>query len=468
VVPAFNEANVRHLLRRTEFGERDRRITELLATGSMAAAVDDVLAVAPPAPPRAFASNLDYQQDAELNHDWFNRMAYDSPRPMQERMAFFWHGHFCSEFYKAGGGAPMRDQLQIFRVNALGNFRLLARAVSSQVAMLRYLDNNLNRSSSPNQNFARELMELFVVGVGTYNERDVEAATAAWTGYADDAAHNVVWHPEWHDGSTVKSFLGRAINAGGDARTHGIETIDVMLTSGIVPNDAPSVVHRGRFTRDVAAEFLSRKLWRNFAGGTDSTAAIAAMSAALKTSDFAITPWVRAMLLHDDFYSADSLDGLVRSPVDFLVAMLRTTGQRSENITPLWLAEAMGQRLLSPPDVSGWHGNESWVNASAMDARARAADEILSGCSRGYWGATGLLEFAGGSISLAEISARDSSGTPIMSNEEFLNRVLSLMGVRLSAETRDAILSGFLRLASVWERNLVVQLILASPEFQMA
>ena len=113
-------------------------------------------------------------------------MAYDSPRPIQEKMAFFWHGHFCSS--SEGGCAElMREQIDLFRGHGLGNLRTLATTMSTQVAMLRYLDNNENRKTSPNQNFARELMELFLLGVGNYTEADVEAATAAWTGHTDDS-----------------------------------------------------------------------------------------------------------------------------------------------------------------------------------------------------------------------------------------------------------------------------------------
>ena len=110
-------------------------------------------------------------------------MAFDSPRPLQEKMAFFWHGHFCSEFGKVGDAEQMRLQIDLFRKNGLGNVRDLAKPMSTQVAMLRYLDNNQNKKTSPNQNFARELMELFLLGVGNYTEADVEASAAAWTGH---------------------------------------------------------------------------------------------------------------------------------------------------------------------------------------------------------------------------------------------------------------------------------------------
>ena len=111
----------------------------------------------------------------DLTHFWLDQMAHDSARPFQERMAFFWHGHFCSEFGKVGSSMLMREQIDLWRREGLGNIRSLATTMSTQVAMIRYLDNNQNKKSSPNQNFARELMELFLLGVGNYTEADVEA-----------------------------------------------------------------------------------------------------------------------------------------------------------------------------------------------------------------------------------------------------------------------------------------------------
>ena len=126
-----------------------------------------------------FTEVENWQRGEELTHFWLDRMAHDSPRPIQEKMSFFWHGHFCSEFSKVGSADLMAEQIDTFRYGALGNLRTLATTMSTQVAMLRYLDNNQNKQTSPNQNFARELMELFLLGVGNYTEADVEVATAA-------------------------------------------------------------------------------------------------------------------------------------------------------------------------------------------------------------------------------------------------------------------------------------------------
>ena len=202
-------SDIEHLVRRTEFVARPARVQYLLGLGTIEAAVADILNVPADPASAAFTQPENWQRGEQLTHFWLDRMAHDSPKPIQEKMGFFWHGHFCSEFGKVGSAELMREQIDTFRYGALGNLRTLALEMSTQVAMLRYLDNNQNRQTSPNQNFARELMELFLLGVGNYTEADVEAATAAWTGHTDQwDTDQYVWRADWHDGSRSR-FLGR-------------------------------------------------------------------------------------------------------------------------------------------------------------------------------------------------------------------------------------------------------------------
>jgi uncharacterized protein (DUF1800 family) len=348
--------------------------------------------------------------------------------------------------------------------------------MSTQVAMIRYLDNNQNKKSSPNQNFARELMELFLLGVGNYTEADVEAATAAWTGHSDQWDDQIApyrWRPEWHDWSP-KDFLGRRINTDGDPGAwpgHGPETIGVILGDGVVPAGADNVANRGRPTRAVAAEFLSRKLWTSFATDTPPPPAVmGAMRDALLAADFAVRPWVTAMLTHPDFYTEAVMRGLVRTPVEFVVALLAAAGQRSRDADMTWLMEAMGQRLLYPPNVSGWRPNGYWVNASAMEGRARTAQQMNWAASRDYWkGDDGPIMLAGGSIMRSEITARTPwpESQPVLSGAALVARLLELMRVQLSPAATAEIVR-YADGATVWERNQAVLLIMLAPEMQMA
>jgi len=261
----------------------------------------------------------DWDMSSEYARYWIDLMVY-SPKPMQERMALFWHGHFVSSMRKVGMAEPMRQQIDLFRAEGLTNLRTLTKKMSLQVAMLKYLDNYVNRNTSPNQNFARELMELFLLGVGNYTEADVEASSRAWTGHSyDSTTKTYLWRPTWHDGAR-KSFLGVTINRGTDATLHGPETIDVMMGSGIVPSTATNVANRGRRTREVLAEHISRKLWSEFAGTTAPAAVSTAMRSTAISSNFSLTPWLTTMLTRPEFYAADVKAGLVRSPIASTVA----------------------------------------------------------------------------------------------------------------------------------------------------
>ncbi|MEY2958941.1 MAG: hypothetical protein RLZZ01_1509, partial [Actinomycetota bacterium] len=355
-----SRSDIEHLLQRTEYVARPDRVATLTDLPSLEHCVDDVLAVPTDPPSVEFLAPEDWQRGIELTHFWLDRMAHDSPRPIQEKMAFFWHGHFCSSRDKVGSNVLMREQIDLFRTAGLSNFRDLAIEMSTQVAMLRYLDNNQNIATSPNQNFARELMELFVLGVGNYTEADVEAATAAWTGHTDRwDTDEYVWRADWHDGSP-KWFLGRRINVDTPPERHGAETIQVMLGSGAIPLDAPNVAQRGRDSAAVAAEFLVRKLWTEFAGTVVPPDVLSGLRDVALANDFDLIPIVRALLLRPEFYSEEVRSGRVRTPVEFVVGCLAATGARSVDATPVWLMDGMGQRPLFPPNVAGWKHNGAW------------------------------------------------------------------------------------------------------------
>jgi uncharacterized protein (DUF1800 family) len=455
------QADIEHLLRRTEFVARPARVAQLSAL-TLEAAVDNILSV-PVNPGSASLTHTEnWRRGEQLTHHWLDRMAHDSPRPIQEKMGFFWHGHFCSEFGKVGSAALMQEQIDGFRSGALGNLRTLAKTMSRQVAMLRYLDNNQNRRTSPNQNFARELIELFLLGVGNYTEADVEAATAAWTGHTDNWQTGAyVWRSDWHDSST-KSFLGRTINNGGDATLHGAETIDVMLGTGTVPIGAKVVANRGRPSREVAAEFLSKKLWIEFAGTDPSGPVLGALRDALVADNFEIRPWLRTLLLRPEFYTAAVKQGLVRSPVEFVVALLVATGRRSSEATPLWLMEGMGQRPLFPPNVSGWKHNSYWVNASAMAKRTETVRSIVWRSMTGYWGGDGVIHLANGTIARTDVQTTwaDDPGRVLT---EFLDKT----DITLSTRSYNALLA-FATGGPSWERSDLFHLIMLAPELQVA
>jgi uncharacterized protein (DUF1800 family) len=457
---ALSAADIEHLLRRTEFVARPSRVAELSGL-DRAAAVDNVLAVAADPGVTTLTAPSSWQRGEEYTHFWLNRMAHDSARPIQEKISLFWHGHFCSELSKVGEARLMQEQIDLFRREGMGSVRPLAKKMAVQVAMLRYLDNNDNRKSSPNQNFGRELMELFLLGVGNYTEADVEASTAAWTGHTDNWETDAyVWRGDWHD-NNPKQFLGRTINVGGDPQRHGDEVIDTILGNGIIPKG-----HTGWAAKDVAAEFLSNKLWTFFAGTTPSPQVLQHLRQVAVANDFNVLPWVRALLVHDEFFTVSTKQGLVRSPIELVVALLVATGRRSEQVTPLWLMEGMGQQPLYPPNVSGWKHNGYFVNASAMAQRTRCAQSFFWRMMDTYWDTSGpdagQVVLPGGTVTKAQVT-----GSSPMPPNQLVDTLLSNMRLTPTTTSRNA-LYAFAQAVSKWSRMELLLLMLLMPELHTA
>jgi uncharacterized protein (DUF1800 family) len=425
-----------HLLRRTEYVAKPARMTELSAA-TRAEAIDNVLAVSPT--PVALPTYIDHDIDGEGYQQWvfavqwwIDRMV-DSPKPMQERMTFFWHGHFCSSWDKVSSARAMMAQNKLFRDQAFGNFRALTQAMSVQPAMLWYLDNVENVRTSPNQNFARELLELFTLGVGNYTEDDVTAAARAWTGHGiDHTTENYVFKPTQHD-NDPKTFMGVTRNFDGP----GI--VDFLLSENAT-------------TKLIACKFLTKKLWEYFAHQQPSQLLVDELAQVLFDNDMAILPWVRAMLLRDEFYSTEAKQGMVRSPIEYVVALMFHTGYRGAALNPQWYVDGMGQVPFNPPNVAGWKHNGYWTNSSLFGARADFARGIT-------W-------------RLRQQNANEvaEGRTPA----EAVDLVASMFGLDLSATTRQALLD-YCAVQRTnepwigwWESTNLLTMAMMTPEMHLA
>lgn len=426
-------ADIIHLLRRTEFVARPARVDALVPL-SYDDAVEDVLSVTASDVEVPIPSDLDVHRDGGANwpqyqaavHWWFERMVRHSARPVQEKMTFFWHGHFCSDWGKVFDTRAMMRQNALFRRHALGNVRDLAQAVSVQPAMLKYLDNAQNTRRSPNQNFARELLELFLLGVGNYTEADVEAATAAWTGHNIDwSTGEYVFRPDRHDAGT-KAFLGRT------GAWDGPDIVDLVL--GFHPGgDAVVAVgpNAGLPAKVVAARFLSRKLWEAFASERPASDIVNALGDVLVANGFEIRPWVAAMLRHPAFRSDAVRRGLVRTPTEYVVALLYASGLSASTVNPEWFTGDMGQAMFRPPNVSGWRTNGYWVTTSAMAARAAFASHVRWKLTDGRTDTTALVLRAGSWRWKADLDAM-SAGT-------LVDTFATAFDLELSANSRTAL-----------------------------
>lgn len=362
-------ADTRHLLRRCEYIARPERVSELRPL-SRTEAVDNVLAgldrgsLTIPPGLTTHRQPGNWKQYVEALWWWMDRMV-SGPSPFTEKLTFFWHGHFTSDWGTVFHTPSMVNQHATLYANAAGNVHTLAQQISVDPAMLAYLDNARSRRRSPNQNFARELLELFTIGNGNFTEGDVEAATAAWTGHNLDSRdeRRYVFRPEHHDSST-KTFMGVTRNFDGP------DIIDQLF------RDNPTA-------RRLCARFLSRKLWEYFAYPSPDAEIVDALAEVAIANRFEVVPWMRALLDRDEFWSTHARTNLLRTPVDYTVAVMAHLRIDCATARPEWWMHDMGQIPFRPPNVSGWPNNESFINTSASSARANLARYVTWQVTKG-------------------------------------------------------------------------------------
>ncbi len=283
---------------------------------------------------------------------WANRMLAAN-RPLEEKMALFWHGHFATSEEKVRDYRKMLKQNELFRAQGTGNFRDLLIGVAQDPAMLAFLDAGVNVKGAPNENFAREIMEMFSMGVGNYSETDIREAARAFTGW-NFVDLDFVVVPERHD-DTIKTVLGK--RGGFD----GVDVIDVILA------------------QPVASEYVSSRIYRYFARQDLSPELRAQLGARLRESHYEIAPLLETIFLSRDFYSPASMATHIKSPVELVISTYKKMGLTEVPGVPDFndLTEALGQKLLYPPTVAGWANGKSWITPGLLLARGNFAYDTL-------------------------------------------------------------------------------------------
>ena len=287
------------------------------------------------------ASRLETQR---LGYWWANRMVA-TKRPLEEKMTLFWHGHFATSEEKVRDYRKMQQQNELFRTQATGNFRTLMIAVAQDPAMLAYLDAAVNVKGAPNENFAREIMELFTMGVGNYSEKDIREAARAFTGW-NYAGLEFVVNPAQHDNAD-KTLLGRKGNF------DGVQAIDILLA------------------QPVTAEFIASKLYRYFVREELSPPLQARLGELLRESKYEIAPFLETLFSSRDFYSEASVATRIKPPVELVISTYRKMDLTTVPGIPDFndLTESFGQKLLFPPNVAGWANGKSWITPGLLFAR---------------------------------------------------------------------------------------------------
>lgn len=285
---------------------------------------------------------------------WWMQEMLNTPTPLRERMTLFWHNHFVSGEKKVKSARLMYQQNVLLRQHALGNFAQLLHALSKDPAMLIYLDSISNRKGQPNENFAREVMELFTLGEGHYSEQDVKEAARAFTGWGlDPETYTYVFRRFAHD-DQVKTILGHSGNFDGDA------VLDILLA------------------QPATADFIVRKLWREFVSPTPDEVEVKRIASVFRDNHYAITPMLRALFNTTQLLAPDQRGTLVKSPVELLVGTLRQFDFQFDQTLPFSLSVMqLGQQLFDPPNVKGWPGGEVWINSTTLLNRKQMLERLL-------------------------------------------------------------------------------------------
>lgn len=366
----------RHLLNRTGFAATDADIKSFAALSRedaadklLRAAVTDALQKppawvndAPPSPAKLQAMSQEErmaEQRKNVEHafelrEWWFREMLTTPSPLTEKMTLFWHNHFATSQQKVRFTPLLYNQNVMFRRNALGNFGSMLRQVSRDPAMLIYLDGANSRKEQPNENFAREVMELFTLGEGHYTEKDIKEAARAFTGWSvDRETGQYMFRRGIHDYG-VKTVLGKSGNLDGD------QVIDILLR------------------KPETAQFITRKLWKEFISPVPDEKQVVRMAEDFRDSGYNIAKLMRAMLTSDAFYSMDNRAALIKSPVELVVGTMKQFEIETPNMRPFVLAAALlGQNVFSPPNVKGWPGGEAWINSATLLGRKQLIDRLF-------------------------------------------------------------------------------------------
>jgi uncharacterized protein (DUF1800 family) len=348
-------SRVAHLLRRAGFGSTEAELDRYTALG-FAQTLDRLLnydQVDDSAVEQQVAAMPVDRRNAELARlSWMTRMLY-TQRPLQEKMVLFWHTHFATATSKVRAADAMLNQIQLFRDNALGNFETLLQKVTRDPAMLMWLDNNQNRKGNPNENYAREVMELFTVGIGNYTDTDVKEAARAFTGYTPDRQGQFAFNAAQHDDGE-KTFMGVTQNWDAD---------DVLAT--LVRHPA-------------TARFLTTKLFKFFVYDTPDASTIDRLAATYTSSNFDIKAVMRDIFTGPEFLSDTAFRGNVKQPIELVIGSLKALNVQNIGPDLPQVTRRMGQDLLNPPDVSGWKGGDNWISATTLLERFNFADRLVT------------------------------------------------------------------------------------------
>jgi len=283
--------------------------------------------------------------------DWWIERMIRGEDALRDHMAIFWHGHFATSIKEVGNSQEMIEQMRFLRDNALGSFRTLARGIGKTPAMLEYLDNAENVKAHPNENWARELMELFALGDGNYTETDIKESARAFTGWTDEERRFTFRRLDHDFGQ--KTFLGVTGQLDGDL------CVDIVLE------------------QPACARFIARKAILYFEGVPPDEERLEDYARFLREKDYDVSAFLRRLFQDDAFYREEVVGSRVQGPVEFLVGACRRLDFDVPGQFLLNGADMLGQRLFWPPSVKGWDGGMAWITTSTLMNRSNVTGAML-------------------------------------------------------------------------------------------
>jgi uncharacterized protein (DUF1800 family) len=366
-------ARVMHLLRRTSFGSTTAQLEAALADG-FNRTVDRLIETKPVEPPQLAAANAPGGRFAvaQLQQWWIDHML-STATPFAERMTLFWHGHFTSDYRKAADNTFMFWQNLTWRRMSMTDLRSMLMQVTTDPAMLRYLDLATSTGQSPNENYSRELMELFTMGPDNYTEDDVRQSARALAGwqvpqpdsFADVTTNNVTRRLPVYSGQKSGVFNPRRAFKG-----------EVTYLGKTGPLDTQGVIDR-ILAQPATAQFIATKVAQQFVSAQPDGAFVNSVADAFRRSKYDLKTLMRAVLMSPQFTAAQSYRTLVKSPTEFMVHAARALGASNSKLV-VAAGTGMGQSLFDPPDVGGWPNNESWISSNTVVERVNFVTAALS------------------------------------------------------------------------------------------
>jgi uncharacterized protein (DUF1800 family) len=369
-------ARVMHLLRRTTFGYTPAQLDTALSAG-FNKTVDLLVDTKPAEPPVLDAASTPGGRFAisQLQQWWVDHML-TTPTPFAERMTLFWHGHFTSDYRKAADDTYMYWQNLTWRRMALTDLRSMLMSVTTDPAMLRYLDLATSTGQSPNENYSRELMELFTMGAGNYSEEDVRQgakALAGWQLPQPDSYATVVVDKAKQVTRKLPVYATQKSGVFNAKRAYK-GTVTFLGHAGQL--DMQGVIDR-ILAQPATAPFIASKVAQHFVSAQPDKAYVNRLADSFRRSKYDTKALMRAVLTSPEFTADSSYRALLKSPTELMVHAVNALGTKAASKAVVASGSGMGQSLFDPPDVNGWPNNASWVSSNTVVERVNFVTALL-------------------------------------------------------------------------------------------